>query len=234
MANARLLSCPACDTPIGLPSASSLPWAGPDVRGRSYFRCPACDLVFLDPGKRPDAAAERERYRLHRNSLDDAGYRGMLESFIDGALSPFLRPPAAILDYGSGPEPAMAVLLDERGYSASSWDPIFMPNRDNRSGPFDGVILHEVLEHCFNPALTLRDAAAILSPGGILAVSTLFRPPRGEDFLTWWYREDVTHVSFYSIYCLSSICESAGFEPLWSDGRSNAVFRQSAGGPVLP
>jgi SAM-dependent methyltransferase len=225
------MACPACDAPLGSAAGISLPWAGPDVKARSYHLCPDCDLVFLDPAKRPSAADARARYLLHENSLGEAGYRDMLEKFIDTAIAPYLHPPRAVLDYGSGPAPSMGALLGERGYSASSWDPEFSPEPDNRSGPFAAVIMHEVLEHCFSPANALRDAASMLPPGGILAVSTLSRPRNPEDFLRWWYREDITHVSFYSKECLSAICREAGFDLVWQEGESISVFRKRVAGP---
>jgi hypothetical protein len=221
------LSCPACDAPVGRSPKYPDSWAGPDARGGSYYLCPVCGLVFLDPSKRLDAEAERERYLLHKNSLDNAGYRKMLENFIDAALMPYLRPPQAVLDYGSGPEPSMGVLLRERGYSAFSWDPFFSPIRESRTGPIAAVIMHEVLEHCFSPTFALRDAAAVLSRGGILAVSTRLRPLGPDEFIHWWYREDPTHVSFFTSDCLSLIGRDAGFEVVWEDGKSISVFRKA-------
>jgi hypothetical protein len=44
-----------------------------------YFRCPGCDLRFLDPAQHLDAATERARYDLHRNDVHDEGYANFLE-----------------------------------------------------------------------------------------------------------------------------------------------------------
>jgi hypothetical protein len=149
----------------------------------------------------------------------------MLEGFIDKALAPFVQPPAPVLDYGSGPRPALTEILNRCGYRAMAWDPFFAPGAERRSWPFDAVLMHEVLEHCFDPAAALMDAASILRPGGVLALSTLFRPGNPGTFMGWWYREDATHVSFFSREGLRCLAERAGFAELACDGKSSAAFR---------
>ena len=67
--------------------------------------CPVCDLRFVDRDFLPGPAAERARYLLHRNTLADPGYRAFLEPALR-AVRDRVPPPARLLDYGSGPEPA--------------------------------------------------------------------------------------------------------------------------------
>jgi len=220
----RRSRCPACAAPLGL--RGSAPWAGPDKRGRTYFECPSCHLLFIDPAFIVDEPSQRARYLLHRNALGDPGYRSVLSAFLDFALSGRVAAPARVLDYGSGPEPALAGLLAERGYEVSSWDPFFMPARAGIRGPYGAVLLHEVLEHCEFPLAALRDAASLVARGGVVASSTLFRPSDPETFMRWWYREDVTHVSFMDSRCLAVLARLAGLEPIADDGRSLSVFRK--------
>jgi hypothetical protein len=185
--------------------------------GRAYYRCPACGLLFLDPGQRLSALHERERYLLHRNSLEEAGYRSWLESFADLALLPFLGKSAKVLDYGSGPTPCLCALLRDAGLEARAYDPFFAP-QDPGPGPYDAVACVEALEHMSHPATELGRMASLLGPGGILAIRTQ-EPPEEEDaFLSWWYRQDSTHIAFYTPSCLRGACGSMGIVEELSSG----------------
>lgn len=215
------LPCPACDRPDSEPFAR-----GPE--GRRYFCCPGCDLVFLDPDSRLAPEQERERYLLHENGPGNRGYSDYLSGFIDSAVAAYVPEGARILDYGSGPYPLLSRLAAERGYEAVPWDPLFAPDPPDPASGFDLVVAHEVLEHCRRPLDALTDIAARLVPGGVLSVSTRFRPPFPSAFLDWWYRQDTTHVSFFSEECLRVLCLRAGFEAIRSDGLSRAAFRLSA------
>jgi SAM-dependent methyltransferase len=210
--------CPACAFPAPGSFARGL-------EGREYFCCPSCALVFLDPAARLAPEKERERYLLHDNGPESPGYAAYLSEFADTAIAPFVPLKSRILDYGSGPYPLLTRILSERGFDAHAWDPLFSPVPPDPRLTFDLVVAHEVLEHCHRPLDALRDIATKLSPGGVLSLSTLFRPAQAKAFLSWWYRQDSTHLSFFSEECLSDICGRAGFEKIWSDGRSRAAFR---------
>jgi len=212
--------CPAC--------ASLAASYARGAEGRGYSLCPACGLVCLDPEDRLPPAEERERYLLHDNGPGNEGYAAYLTGFIESAISPFAPAGSRILDYGSGPYPLLSRILSERGFETCAWDPLFSPVPPDPRRRFDLVVAHEVLEHCSRPLDALNDMAARLSPGGSLSVSTLFRPAEPEAFLAWWYRQDSTHVSFFSEACLSGLCARARLEKTWSDGRSRAVFRLRA------
>jgi 2-polyprenyl-3-methyl-5-hydroxy-6-metoxy-1,4-benzoquinol methylase len=55
----------------------------------------------------------------------------------------------------------------------------------------------EVVEHFWSPAEDWARLAELLKPGGWLAVMTSLVPDR-KQFLRWRYKDDLTHVSFYS------------------------------------
>lgn len=214
------LPCPAC-------SADSFEYACADD-AREYFLCPGCGLVFLDPDRRLVPEKERERYLLHQNDDEDSGYSCYLSAFIDSSIEPFAPPPASVLDYGSGPYPLLSRLLSGRGYRVAAFDPFFSPGLPGDGSPFDLVVAHEVIEHCFDPRAALERMAGHLHPSGILSLSTHFRPDGPRAFLSWWYRQDSTHVSFFSEPCLDLLCGRLGFERVWGDGGGRAAFRLSA------
>jgi len=198
------MRCRACAAPF--PSAP--PWTR--ARGASWFRCPRCGHVRVEPSAVPGPEAAEARYRLHRNDPADPGYRAFLETFIDRALAPFAPPPGRVLDFGSGPTPALARLLRERGYRAEAWDPLFAPDRRSLAGPFALIAVHEVLEHVPYPYRLLATLARKLEGGGAIAVRTRFPPERPEDFGRWWYKEDPTHVGFFGPPAFEALARRLG------------------------
>lgn len=180
-------SCPLCG------SANASPYH--DDAARAFFRCATCDLVFVPADQHPTPEAEARRYALHENSADDPGYLRHLRRLAD-PLSERLRPGARGLDFGCGPAPALARILEARGFHVASYDPQFFPDRALLARAYDFVTCSEVIEHVHDPAALLETLDALLGRGGTLAVMTRLRDD--VTFATWWYRRDITHVCFYS------------------------------------
>jgi SAM-dependent methyltransferase len=201
------MTCRACARAFR--GAAASPWVV--VGGTTYYRCPACGHVRLEDSRVLPPAEERARYLLHHNDPEEAGYRSYLTSFVERAIVPFAAPGARVLDFGSGPVPALAMLLRERGYTVSIYDPYFAPDRRTLNGPFDLVAVHEVIEHLRRPYATLARLARRLRPHGVLAIRTRFSPGEPEAFARWWYRQDPTHVGFFEARTLTAMaaCISA-------------------------
>lgn len=164
---------------------------------RDFRECPRCALVHVAPAHRPPPLAETLRYLAHAADPTDAGHRAFLTPVVD-ALAARLAPGARGLDYGAGPAPTLARLLEERGFAVRAYDPLFAPD-DSAIAPgarYDFVTCTEALEHFHHPAAELERLAALLRPGGWLAISTALLEP-AIDFATWWYRRDATHVCFF-------------------------------------
>lgn len=181
--------------------------------GRDYASCLSCGYVGLDPAFFLEPDAEKARYRLHKNSPSDPGYRAFIDAFLDAALG-FVRPGSEILDFGSGPEPAPAVALAERGYKVSIWDPFFAPQLDWEARDWDYVLVHEVAEHLRDPAETLGRLARRLKAGGAMLVRTRFPPLDMRDFERWPYRLDPTHVGFFSERSAAWLASEMGLSPM--------------------
>ena len=180
---------------------------------QTYYRCGRCGFVRLAPRHRITKADEKARYLLHRNDASNGGYVSFLESFVSTALSPYLKPGAQLLDFGSGPSPSplLAKRLLDLGYRCDSYDPIFLKTRSWRKRSYDAILLHEVAEHLWNPQAAFSSLVERLKAGGIIAIRTQFIPPSTESFRSWWYRMDPTHVSFYTPRCLSDFFWTKGF-----------------------
>ncbi len=203
------------------------------VRGKGYYRCAECGGIFADSSTRLSSEAERKRYELHRNTLADEGYRTYLENCIT-AISDFpglnaSGNPLSVLDWGSGPEPALVCLLRRRGYAACGYDPFFAPEQPCSPESVDLVTCIEVAEHFAAPREDFINAARFLVSGGFFAVRTGFLP---EDenieafFGSWWYREDPTHISFYTEKALVAATESANLAFLGYAAKNIALLRK--------
>ncbi|HOX17543.1 MAG TPA: class I SAM-dependent methyltransferase [Spirochaetales bacterium] len=216
------MHCRACASSF----RAATPWTR--ARGVAWFRCPRCGQVRVEPSAVPGPEAAAARYRLHRNDPAEPGYRAFLETFVDRALAPFAAPPARVLDFGSGPAPALALLLRERGYDAEAWDPLFAPDRRALTGPFVLVAVHEVLEHVPYPYRLLSTLARKLAPGGSIAVRTRFPPERPEDFARWWYKEDPTHIGFFGPLAFEALSRRLGADLALLEAPDLAVLRFSA------
>ena len=180
------MHCTLCDNP-------SHPFA--DVDGRRYFRCGTCKLTFEDPATLPDREAEKAQYDLHENDPQDSGYRRFLSQLAD-PLCDRLPAGASGLDFGCGPGPALAQLLQERGHPCTTYDPIYAPHEARLATQYDFITCTEVIEHLHRPAREWRFFADSVKPGGWLGIMTRWLVDDSA-FAHWHYRRDPTHVCFW-------------------------------------
>lgn len=166
-----------------------------DRQGRAYHRCEACKASFLDPAYYLSRDAELAHYGTHENTVDDQGYRAFLSRLADPLLER-LAPGSKGLDYGCGPGPALAAMLREAGHEMALYDPFFAADKGVLEQTYDFITCTETAEHFHHPADEFRRLAAMLKPGGILAVMTMFQTD-DDRFESWHYRLDPTHVVFY-------------------------------------
>lgn len=193
--------CPVCRSPDSLPFMTAA--------GREYRRCPTCQARFLDPGRRPSLADERDHYLLHENDPDDPGYRRFLSKLAHPLLER-LPPRSSGLDYGCGPGPALAAMLREAGHRVALYDPFFHPDAAALEGRYDFVTCTEAIEHFHRPAEELDRLTGLVRPGGWLAVMTCFQT-HDEGFGDWHYRRDPTHVVFFREATFRHVAESRGW-----------------------
>jgi hypothetical protein len=185
--HACMQACPLCE--------QASPRLAEDRR-REYYHCLRCDLIFAGRLSRLDAAAEKARYDKHQNDPADPRYRRFLNRLAQPLLAR-LKPAQHGLDYGCGPAPALSAMLEEAGMVMAVYDPYYAPERQVLEKQYDFVTCTEVVEHFWSPAEDWARLAAAVKSGGWLAIMTRLVPDR-EDFLQWRYKDDLTHVSFYS------------------------------------
>ena len=182
------LNCPLCDhieTPLF--------WQ--DAR-RRYHRCDRCRLIFVDPDCRLNAAAEKAEYDLHENRPDDMGYRRFLARVADPLMTR-LQAGSRGLDFGCGPGPALAAMLSEAGFATTTYDPYYAHYPDRLQQRYDFVCCTEAIEHFYRPGREWQQLLTLLRPGGWLAIMTKLARDQAA-FANWHYKQDPTHVSFFS------------------------------------
>ena len=163
---------------------------------REFYECGDCDLAFVPPRFHLPPDAERERYLLHDNDVHDAGYRAFLGRLWD-ILKPRLKAGASGMDFGCGPGPALAMMMEEDGFAVEKYDPYFFPDAAALERSYDFITCTETFEHLRAPGETMRLLDRALKRGGVLAAMTGMMDDRA-GFASWHYQRDPTHVAFYS------------------------------------
>jgi SAM-dependent methyltransferase len=163
---------------------------------REYRHCQDCGLVFVPARYFLSPREEKACYDLHQNNSEDLHYR----QFLNRLAQPLLRvlaPGARGLDFGSGPGPTLSLMLTEAGYPTDIFDPYYAPHPAVWSDEYDFVTATEVVEHLHRPLGELQRLWAVLKPGGWLGIMTK-RVVNQTAFTKWHYKNDPTHVTFFS------------------------------------
>ena len=108
-----------------------------------------------------------------------------------------LAPGSRGLDFGSGPGPTLSVMFEETGHFMAIYDRFYAQEPSVLETQYDFITATEVLEHLHNPGQELDRLWTLLKPGGNLGVMTQLVQDR-EAFTHWYYKNDPTHVCFYS------------------------------------
>jgi len=163
---------------------------------RAYFRCPACALVFVLPHQFLSPNEEKSVYDLHENFADDPGYRRFLAR-VFAPMSQHVAPNSCGLDFGSGPGPTLSIMFEELGHSMELYDPFYAPDIKLLEQQYDFIVASEVVEHLHHPRVELDRLWSCLKPNGLLGIMTK-RVIDQQAFSKWHYKNDPTHVCFFS------------------------------------
>ncbi|NVK21287.1 MAG: class I SAM-dependent methyltransferase [Kangiellaceae bacterium] len=195
------MTCPLCFSQHLIPYHSD--------KQRDYFHCQDCDLVFVPNHQRLPLDLEKAQYDLHQNSPSDQGYR----KFLDKLLIPLvenLKDGDKGLDFGCGPGPTISVMLAERGFQVSNYDFFYYNQPELLNRQYDFITCTEVFEHFHRPKQEIELLTQLLKPKGVLGVMTK-RVIDKQAFANWHYKNDPTHVCFYSEKTFLWIAHTYGF-----------------------
>jgi len=179
---------------------------------RVFFRCPSCDLLFVDPSHLLSPEEEKKRYESHNNDIQDPRYQDFLRPLYEVVHQTFPST-AKGLDFGAGPGPALSEMLKKQGFEIELYDPFFWPNKKALDTQYDFISASEVVEHFSDPSREFKLLRSLLKPEGALFVMTLPHAPE-VDLSQWYYLKDPTHVCAYSRTTFNWIKSNFGFTKL--------------------
>lgn len=189
---------------------------------KKFFKCNFCSLVFLTKSLHLSHEEERIRYESHQNNCEDLRYQNFVKPLVE-AITQRLSQNALGLDYGCGPGPVVTKLLRDQGYQIELYDPFFHKNPHVLQKKYDFIFCSEVAEHFNHPAKEFKKLRDLLNPSGFLFVFTHLLTSQIE-FKDWYYKNDPTHVSFYSKESLQWIQEHLDFNRLTMKEPRLAIF----------
>lgn len=190
-----------------------------------YDVCTHCGFTKKQAAFFVDLKEEKRQYDFHQNTLENEGYVTYLNRFIDESVIPFITSGLA-LDFGCGPGPVLSHLLKSRGFNVSIYDPIYHNNPDVLNQKYDVITSTEVFEHFYNPISSIEAVLNSLKTSGFLVIMTSFKTMDDQTFLNWWYRRDVTHVSFYTEKAFERIASHFSLTKIYTNHKNIIVFRK--------
>jgi len=201
-------SCRLCDTEMNYYA---------NTRNRDYYRCPNCDSIQLDKNQLLTPDSEKKRYDTHNNDVFDPGYQKFVSPITDYIFNNYNQSDIW-LDFGAGPGPVISKLLIDKGYNIKQYDPHFYPNHDLLKEKYDYVIACEVIEHFYHPKMDFKRLNEISKAKGCWIFMTDIYD-ESIDFKEWYYKNDETHVIFYTKKTLEFIKSLFSFEELLINNR---------------
>jgi len=201
------MDCLLCSLP------GTLPFKAIKKPERNYFHCPVCDLIFMNPQEYLSKSEEKVRYDHHQNE-DTEGYRRFLEPVVHD-IEAFARlrnkqnREIKILDFGCGPQPLLVRLLEKQDFEVWKYDLFYFSDQHPLQKTYDVITSTEVWEHFHHPHEEIQQLIPLLKPQSLLVVMTSSHPGR-ELFQDWYYRRDLTHVTFFSERTMKWIAQHFG------------------------
>lgn len=180
------------------------------TRKRNYLFCPFCNSVQMDPDFYISLEKEKQRYELHNNDVSDLGYQNFVKP-ITSYITNNINKESLGLDFGAGHGPVISEILKSKGYKIKIYDPFFHNDLSLLDSKYDFIISCEVIEHFHNPDKEFKLLRSLLNPNSKLILMTdPFKSTT--DFPKWYYKNDETHVFFYSKQTFQYIKENYDFK----------------------
>ncbi len=194
-------------------------------------RCKRCGLIYVSP--RPKPQLIRDGYSLAEDKQYISQERARFLTFKNSIKTlKRLRDNGRLLDIGAASgtfvKTAIEAGYDACGVEPSAWMceiakkyygvtilPAAVEEMKFPDNSFDIITMWDVLEHVCDPMNTLKEAARILRPQGLLLINY----PRIDDVLArifgrkWWFLLSV-HLYYFTPKTLSLYIERLGFEKL--------------------
>ncbi len=182
------------------------------VNERVYVQCTGCMAILLSQKHFLSPQAEKFRYSLHNNDVNDPAYIKFVTPVINRIRKDFTTDSTG-LDFGCGTGPVITSELNKLGYNIDLYDLYFKPDSKVFTRKYDFIICCEVMEHFKDPLKEFQLLRSMLKDGGKLYCKTeVWSESIG--FTDWHYKNDQTHVIFYNRETLEWIKENLNFSKL--------------------
>ena len=191
----------------------------------TYYHCKACEYIFKSPECYQDLEMQKERYNLHENNVEDAGYVAYFQRFLDFTL-PLVGKPKNALDFGCGRTSLLSSLLEKEGIACDYYDPIYHPDTLEDDKKYDLIVSTEVFEHLHQPREVFENLLEKLNSGGYLVIQTEFHANNEEAFKKWWYPQDSTHIVFFRSKTFQVLCEQYGCRFVKDNGKNMVLIQK--------
>ena len=191
----------------------------------TYYRCTNCGFISLENSHMINMVDEKKHYEKHENSLESVGYVKMFEDFIAKSILP-LNNINTVLDFGCGYEPVLSHLLMKKGMSVDIYDFYFYPTKVYENKEYELIVSTEVFEHLKKPIEVLTTLTKHTKKDGYITLMTKFPPSNDEEFLRWWYRRDMTHISFFTPKSFEIMAQKVGLKLLKTIDDNIVVFQK--------
>lgn len=191
-----------------------------------YYKCEECGFIYLDESWIIDATKEHSHYAKHNNTFECLGYVQMFEKFISTFISPLKKEIKTALDFGCGEGVVLAKLLDNEGFKTDFYDLFFYQTKVYENKKYDLITSTEVFEHLKDPLFYFELLKEHLNHNGYLIIMTKFPPQSDDEFLKWWYRRDITHISFFSKKSFEIIASRFNFKIINTNDQDVIVFQK--------
>lgn len=178
-------------------------------RRRSYYRCENCASISLNENDYPTPEEEKKRYLEHDNDVNDIRYQNFVRPIVSAIMNDFTSQHKG-LDYGAGTGPVITKLLIDCSYDIKAYDPYFHNYPDYLEQKYDYIACCEVIEHFYNPSDEFKRLKKMLNKNGKLYCKTELLK-ENTSFENWYYKNDPTHVFFYTKKSLQWIKENFSF-----------------------
>lgn len=178
---------------------------------REYVECNLCQLIFVPTDQHLSHEDEKSQYDHHQNDPLDDGYRTFL-SRLHEPMQARLAPHSMGLDFGSGPGPTLSQMFEEAGHTINLFDIYYANDASIFDEAYDFITASEVVEHLSNPAEVLEKLWRCLKSGGLLGIMTK-RVTSKDAFKSWHYKNDPTHICFFSEHAFKWLGNKWGTEP---------------------
>ncbi|MDD3027822.1 MAG: class I SAM-dependent methyltransferase [Erysipelotrichaceae bacterium] len=193
----------------------------------TFHWCEQCDFIFKDPQDYVTRDEELKIYNNHNNSIDDPRYVAYFKKFIDEAIVATGRNFKTGFDFGSGPSPVLATILErDYGIEMEIYDLNYAPEKVYLGKKYDLVTCTEVIEHLENPQEYFDLLAGLMKQDSLLALMTLFHPDNEADFLDWHYIRDRTHISLFSPKAFAFLGAKSGLEVVYHNDYRYITFKK--------